>query len=195
MPARMLRIRFRRWLKKARWFVYHNVLHADDPPRKPAMRAANGMFITFTPTIGFQMLLVVFFAWLMRTNKLIGTVLVWISNPVTMVPIFYCNYFVGRMVLQQPGVHADYWRELAHPPHGWWPAVSFYWDKFTHIALPLWLGSVIVGLVLAYLTYYLVYYGVRWYRLKRWGSLVPPQPLPRRPHAPRPKAEAKSPVT
>ena len=44
---------------------------------------AVAMFITFTPTVGLQMILSVFFAWLLRANKAVGIPIVWISNPAT----------------------------------------------------------------------------------------------------------------
>jgi hypothetical protein len=40
---------------------------------------------------------------------------------------------------------------------------------------PLWLGCLIVTTALAALTYPIVYFGVRWYRLQRWGTIVPPR--------------------
>ncbi|HAY78511.1 MAG TPA: hypothetical protein DCY79_01750, partial [Planctomycetaceae bacterium] len=39
---------------------------------------------------------------------------------------------------------------------------------------PLWLGSLMLGLLFGYIVYYVAYHGVRSYRLRRWGQLVPP---------------------
>ena len=58
---------------------------------------------------------------------------------------------------------------------GWWEKVSFYWFKCAEIAIPLWVGGVAVGLALAIPSYYITLFGVRYYRMKRWGQLMPPK--------------------
>ena len=174
MYRRHIRPRYRRAVRRTRKFIYHNILHADDPPHRLALGAAIGMFLTFTPTVGFQMILNVFFCWLFRANKAIGIPIVWISNPATIVPIYYSGYVLGRLMLGWEPVSDQWWNELAYPPEGWWPAVVFYWTRFVEIAAPLWLGSSVIGLLLAYPTYYILYYIVRTYRLRRWGQLTPP---------------------
>ena len=132
------------------------------------------MFVTFTPTVGFQMVLVVFLAWLLRANKAVGVPLVWITNPATIVPIFYTCYRVGRFVLQQEGVGLEWWEELAHPTGSWWGHVVFYWKHIMEIASPLWVGSAIVATILGYISYYVSYYAIYGYRMKRWGQPMPP---------------------
>ena len=99
---RHLRLRIRllqRWL---RYFVIHHVLHADDPPQRCKLGIAISVFVTFTPTVGFQMALVVFLAWLLRANKVVGLPIVWITNPLTIVPVYYPCYVVGRWIQASP---------------------------------------------------------------------------------------------
>lgn len=159
---------------KVRHFVLHSVLHADDPPGRLALGAAIGMFVMFTPTCGFQSLLVVFSAWLLRANKAVGLPIVWLSNPATMVIIYYPCYVVGRTLLGRESIDSQWWRELRQPPSGWWPAVEFYWSQLLEVATPLWLGCLVVGTATAIPTYYSIYYVIRVYRLRRWGQLTPP---------------------
>ena len=80
--------RFRSPWQRVRHFVLHDILHADDPPHRLALGVAIGMFVTFTPTVGLQMVLVGVLAWLLRANKLVGLPVVWLSNPATVVPIY-----------------------------------------------------------------------------------------------------------
>ena len=155
-------------------FVMHSILHADDPPARLALGAAIGVFIAFTPTFGFQMLLVVFSAWLLRANKAVGLPIVWISNPATIAVIYYPCYVVGRTLLGRDPIGQQWWSELRSPPAGWWTAVQFYWSRLVEVATPLWLGCLVVAVCLAIPTYYGVYYAVRLYRLRRWGQLTPP---------------------
>ncbi len=186
------RARLRLFRRCALRFLFHHVLHADDPPHRLALGIAIGMFVTFTPTIGFQMALTVFFAWLLGANKVVGIVLVWLSNPVTILPIFYFCYRIGHFLVGGERVNWRWWAQLARPPVGWWASVQFYWERFMHLAAPLWIGSLIVATLVAYAAYYVSYYAICGYRLKRWGTLLPPSARrerhgsrPRQPRQPR----------
>jgi uncharacterized protein (DUF2062 family) len=157
-----------------RRFIIHSLLHADDPPQRLALGVAIAMFVTFTPTIGFQMVLAICLAWIFRANKAVGIPIVWISNPATAAPIYYLCYRIGLAILRQPGVGGEWWSELAHPPSGWWAHVTFFWDRFMEIAAPLWTGSLVLAFAIGYVSYYISYYAIYGYRMKRWGQLIPP---------------------
>ncbi len=62
---------------------------------------AVGLFIAFIP-VPFQMVLAAAVAILVRVNLPISAALVWITNPVTMGPMFYSAYRVGAWTLQIP---------------------------------------------------------------------------------------------
>ncbi|MCA9145369.1 MAG: DUF2062 domain-containing protein [Planctomycetales bacterium] len=174
MIARQVKGRFRYAWRKARHFVLHSVLHTDDPPGRLALGAAIGVFFAFTPTFGIQMLLVVFAAWLLRANKAVGLPVVWISNPATMMLIYYPCYVVGCTILGRESIDSRWWTDLSTPPTGWWPAIKFYWSHLMEVATPLWLGCLIAATILAILTYYFTYHLICAYRLRRWGQLTPP---------------------
>ena len=70
--SRHLLVRFRLLSRRIRRFIIHNILHADDPPHRLALGVAIGMFMTFTPTVGVQSILVALTAWVLRANKLVG---------------------------------------------------------------------------------------------------------------------------
>ncbi len=163
-----------RCVRQSHSFVVHQVLHAHDPPQRLALGIAVGVFVAFTPTVGIQMPLCFFLAWLLRANKMVGLPLVWISNPATMVPMMYCCYLVGRRMLNLDAVSYAWWNELTHPPSvdRW----QFYWDRLLQIALPLWLGSLVVGALAAIICYYISFWLICSYRLRRWGHLMPPPP-------------------
>ena len=85
--------------RKVRDFFIYRVLHVDDTPHRIALSVAIGIFVTWTPTIGLQMIITVLLCWLFRANKVVGVPFVWISNPLTIVPIYYPNYVVGCWLL------------------------------------------------------------------------------------------------
>jgi uncharacterized protein (DUF2062 family) len=178
MYRRHVRARIRLYVKRARRFLLHRVLHADDPPHRLALAVAIGVFVMITPTVGIQSLLTVVLAWLLGANKLIGLPVLWISNPVTIVPMYYGCYRVGVLLTGADGVDPAWWQDLAHPPAGWTPGVTFYWSRFMEVATPMWVGCLVVAAVAAPICYVITYRLIRFYRLRRWGQLVPPVPDP-----------------
>ncbi len=62
---------------------------------------ALGLFCTFIP-FPFQMILAALGAIVFRVNILISVPMVWITNPVTITPIFYFCYLVGSWLLNTP---------------------------------------------------------------------------------------------
>ena len=160
------------------WFV--RLLHLDDSAHRIALGAAVGMFIAMTPTIGFQMLLVLFLLWFIPGNRAAGLPIVWLTNPATLVPIYYFNYRVGVGLLGEPAgvnMEADWNRvvstvpvlpRLLTSPVSWfsdmWTWLGRLWNAMTDIMPQLWLGSAIVGLVSSLIVYALMVSLVNVYR-------------------------------
>ena len=69
--------------------------------RSVAMAFAVGLFGAWIPTPG-QMAIAAIGAFYFRANLPISVGLVWITNPVTMPPLFYFAYLVGLTVLNLP---------------------------------------------------------------------------------------------
>jgi len=88
--------------------------------------------------IPLQMAAAAFCALRFNANLPISVSLVWFSNPLTMPPIFYFEYVVGAWVLDMPSVAFEY--ELS---------IAWLSEKLYEIGLPLYLGSIICGVVLS----------------------------------------------
>lgn len=96
-----------------------------------------GVFTGLLP-IPMQMALAAILAVRFRCNLPLSVVLVWLSNPLTYIPIFYFTYRVGA------------WMLCLHPssPHG----INVAW--FVEQLVPLWVGSLtcaVIGGLLSYL--------------------------------------------
>jgi len=159
-------------LKRIRLFFIYRVLHVDDTPHRIALGVAVGVFVAWTPTMGFQMLLAVLLATLLRANKLVGIPFVWISNPVTTVPIYHwIDYHVGLTILgsQYPPpnfskaimVGGSWWLET------WVNRIGAFWEAIWQAFMPISLGSLVVGLTCGGATYLAVRYAVIAYRRHR----------------------------
>ncbi len=169
-----------RWLqfvRTVRHFVVYRLLRADDPPYKLAMGVAVGMFVAFTPTMGLQTVFSAALAWVLRANMAVGLPLVWISNPATMLFIYYPLYLLGTMMTGHDDVGFPWFKDLFNPvnfPDGWWPTAQYFWTKTLEVFLPLWLGCIVFGLALAIPSYYFTYGMIYRYRMKKWGQLERP---------------------
>lgn len=177
----MIPIRY--YLKRIELFFVYRVLHVNDTPHRIALSVAIGIFVAWTPTVGFQMILTILLAALFRANKLVGVPFVWISNPVTLVPIYrYCNYAVGRALLRGEHLPPDF-SKVAVVPHSWsldcWlTSIRTFWEATWHAMCPLWLGSIVVGLTLAAISYGIVRYAVVTYRKRRHARYPNRRKLP-----------------
>ncbi len=96
---------------------------------------AVGLFAAFVP-VPFQMFIAAIGAILFRVNILVSVVLVWISNPVTMPPLFYFCYRVGLWILGDPaGYH----------PFAFEPSFEWLLHELHYIWKPFLLGCLVVG--------------------------------------------------
>jgi uncharacterized protein len=105
-----------------------------------------GIWFCFIP-MPFQMLAAAFFAIWFNANLPLSVVLVWISNPVTMPPMFYFNYKIGAWALDRPVLNFEF--ELS------WSWIS---ERLLDIGIPLYLGSLVVATVSACVAYLIIQY-------------------------------------
>ncbi|MGB0832961.1 MAG: DUF2062 domain-containing protein [Psychrobium sp.] len=95
---------------------------------------AVGLFFAWMP-IPMQMLFAAIFAVIFRVNLPLSVVLVWISNPLTMPPMFYGAYLLGVKI-------------LGSETHEFSFEISLDWflSSIGTIAPPLLTGCVVIGL-------------------------------------------------
>jgi uncharacterized protein (DUF2062 family) len=118
-----------------------------------------GLFAAFMP-MPFQMVLAGALAIFFKANLPISVALVWLTNPITMPPLFYLSYKVGAWVLRMP-FQANIQYEL-----------SLHWiaETFHSIGAPFLLGCIILGLVSGTLCNILIRLYWRIVIMKEWHS-------------------------
>ena len=125
--------------------IFGNLLH--DPNlwhlnrRSVSGAFAVGLFWAFIP-IPFQMIAAAATAIPARVNLPISVALVWVTNPITMPPMFYFTYLVGTWILGKPTQQVQFelsWEWFSHSVAGIWE--------------PLYLGSLICAALAAALGY------------------------------------------
>lgn len=117
-----------------------------------------GIFFCFIP-MPFQMVAAGFFAIWFNANLPLSVALVWISNPLTMPPMFYFNYKVGAWLLGRPVLNFEF--------HLSWKWLS---ERLLDIGVPLYVGSVVLGVLCACISYLVIQF--LWRRKVRsdWGK-------------------------
>jgi uncharacterized protein (DUF2062 family) len=116
---------------------------------------AVGLFMMFFPLPG-QMVLAAAVAILIRVNLPISVALVWITNPLTIPPMFYFAYRVGTWI-------------LGHPPRPLRQDLSVAWlmESVECIWEPLLIGSLLCGLACSLTGYFTIRGLWRWHLIRQ----------------------------
>lgn len=121
--------------------------------RSVAGACALGLFVMYLPPLG-QTLLVAAGAIALRVNLPISMALIWVTNPVTIPPMYYFSYRVGSWLLGAPArtLDMEYW---------------FEWRNWLEILAPLTVGGLVCGILCAVLGYCAVQVIWRWSLVRR----------------------------
>lgn len=119
------------------------------------------------------MALAVIIGTLIRANRIIAVVLCWISNPVTLIPLYYGNYWLGGKIL---GIDLWTFGNFSTRLHD----LMLTRERLGYIAslkqlgfetaLPLWVGSLIIATMAAILAYPVVLFLLMQRRKRKAGE-------------------------
>ncbi len=114
---------------------------------------AVGLFVMYLPPLG-QMFVAAAVAIFFRVNLPIAVALVWITNPLTMPPMYYFAYRLGAWLLGQPTApfEMEFWLE---------------WRNWLSILAPLSLGALLCAMISSFLGYFIVQGIWRWRLIKQ----------------------------
>jgi len=129
-----------KWI--AKYIQHPSLWHLN---RKSVSRAfLAGIFCALLP-IPMQMLVAAMFAMMLRANMLISVSLVWITNPITMPPIFYFTYKVGTYLLGSEPLDDN----IAF-------TLEYVSEQLSSIWWPLITGSVVCAFIFGVLAYVII---------------------------------------
>jgi len=142
--------------------IFGTLLHSPNlwhlNRRSVAGAFANGLFMAFIP-VPFQMILAAAGAILFRVNLPLSIALVWITNPVTMPPMFYGTYKLGSWIMNKPP--QDFNFELS---------MNWLMNGLAAIWQPFLLGCLVAGTVASILGYASIRLIWRWHIVKEWNQ-------------------------
>lgn len=124
--------------------------------RSVAMAFAVGLFFAWAPVPG-QMALAALGAFYLEGNLPIAVALVWLTNPITMPPLFYFAYRVGLSALNLPAPSADFEFSLNSVLSG----ISDVWEPFL-------LGCFLLGVISAAVGYFGIHWFWRYHVATKW---------------------------
>jgi len=117
---------------------------------------AVGLFCAFIP-VPFQMVIAAAVAIFFSVNLPLAVLMVWVSNPFTIPPLFYGCYLLGAWLLQTPPQPFNF-------------ELSFQWlsDSLFHIWQPFLFGCLIAGTVASLTGYFGMRVAWRMVMVKKW---------------------------
>ena len=135
--------------------LLRKILMLDDTPHSVALGTTIGMFIGMTPTVGVQMIIVVVIAFLtrplLRFNKIAAVLTVYVTNPLTFVPIYWFNYQVGTWFIPSDVTYEDFVDIVKFDTHEKWSERAL--SLITDLGAPLLVGCLLVAIVSSAVTY------------------------------------------
>jgi len=145
-------------------YYWLKLLRLQDSPERIALGIAIGVFINFTPFLGFHTIMALLAFFVFPINRFATIVTVWVNTPWT-VPFFLAlDYQLGSWLL---GIKVD------------WQAFNF--DNLSslmalgqEVFLTLMTGGMLLGIVCAIAIYYPSLYLIRLYRHRRRELMFSP---------------------
>ena len=142
--------------------VWRRLMNLEDTPHRIAFGVAIGTWVAFQPIVGIQMVVGALLSRILRANVVASLPMAWITNPFTIVPIYYSTYRVGIVFTGGEKTYGDIQRIFAQISElGFWRGLVEGYYFLVDIFWPMVVGGALVGVVLGGLFYSLVHHFVR----------------------------------
>jgi len=149
--------------------IWNKLIHLNASPHSIALGLAIGIFVGFLPIMGVQMVVVLFVAFPFRkANKVAAVSGVWITNPLTVIPIYMFIYWMGTFFYPKDGVlnytvFSDKFTSILNEG-SFIDKTREFFSLGTDIFVPMFIGGAVVGVIGAVITYFLTKSFVTAYR-------------------------------
>jgi hypothetical protein len=138
-------------------YFYWRFLRLQGTPEQLSRGIASGVFSGCYPLFGFQTIIGIGVATVLRGNRIMAAAATWISNPFTYLPIFAFNFQVGHWMLG--GGPVNVFDDL-DTLRGWR-------DMGTDVTVRLMLGSTVVGIITGIISYFVGVWLIRRIRQRK----------------------------
>ena len=165
MPKRIIKKYFpdHKTVKKHKYLqIFGSLLHDQNlwhlNRRSFAGSLAVGLFVAFIP-LPAQMVIAAAIAIIVRVNLPVSVAMVWVTNPITMTPMFYTAYWVGAYLM-----------EIPPDPEAFKFSFDAVMSSLGSIWQPFLLGCFVLGSASSAMGYVLARGIWRWVIVKKWFS-------------------------
>ncbi len=138
--------------------AWRRVLTLDDSPHSIALGVFIGTLVAYQPIVGFQMIVGAIVCKLIRANVIASLPLAWITNPITIVPIYYITYRLGVVFTGETPITYDdiaaLWTAVGEL--GFLDGIVEGTRMLLGIFWPMVIGGLVIGVVNGALFYVLV---------------------------------------
>jgi uncharacterized protein (DUF2062 family) len=148
------------------------IIKQKDTPHRIALGMALGIFIGILPIMGIQMTVVALIALPLRGNLKAALAGVWISNPVTFIPMYWRYYQFGLIFYPSRALTWGEFVSVIKVASDWsWSHMSESTANILElgvdILVPMWTGATILAVAFGVPTYFVTRSWVVRYRARR----------------------------
>jgi uncharacterized protein len=172
-PVSMHRSNF----KKIPWYdikgqfldIWQRLLSLNDSPHDIALGLALGIYVGFLPLMGIQMAVVLVVAIPFRkANKVAAVAGVWISNPLTVIPLYAFIYWSGAFFYRKDSIvsYTVFKDKIMNILEfsGFIDKTAAFLGLGADIFIPMCIGGSFVGVIAGFITYFVTRKFIVYYR-------------------------------
>jgi uncharacterized protein len=156
-------------LKGQFFYFWNRLVCLNDSPHAIALGLSLGIFVGFLPLMGVQMAVVLAFAIPFRkANKFSAIAGVWISNPVTVIPLYAFIYWVGTLFYRNEEVLSyPLFRERITDVlelDGFLDKTASFLGIGADLFIPMFIGGTFAGIIVGFIAYFISKKVIVYYR-------------------------------
>ena len=152
------------WTRALR-YTWQRTIRLNGSAHSIALGLAAGAFVSASPFMGMHLLIAALIAWLLGGNIIASAVGTWAGNPISFPFIWLATFNIGHLILGTEDKAGDL------PELSLWLFIDAPIESLLPVILPMAIGGVFVGIVMAVATYYPSLWAVRFYQKRRRDKL------------------------
>ena len=146
-------------------YIWQRTIRLKGSAHSIALGLAAGAFVSASPFIGMHLLIAALIAWIFGGNIIASAVGTWAGNPISFPFIWLTTFNLGHLILGTGDKAGD----LPELSFGLFIDAPF--GTLLPMILPMAIGGIVLGIVMAVATYYPSLWAVRFYQKRRHDKL------------------------
>ena len=147
-------------------YIWQRTIRLNGSAHSIALGLAAGAFVSASPFIGMHLLIAALIAWVFGGNIIASAVGTWAGNPISFPFIWLTTFNIGHLILGTEDKAGD----LPELSLGLFIEAPI--SALLPVILPMAVGGLVIGTVMAVVTYYPSLWAVRFYQKRRRDKLV-----------------------